>query len=91
MVIDLELSSRSPTKLPSDYTQRGWDNATTEPSGADHKLFTPLSDMHQIGVMLSPLVKPSYSQAARNFVIGLLDKKLSADQALLHEWLQGRI
>jgi hypothetical protein len=89
MVIDLELSSRSPAKLPSDYTQKGWDHATTDPSGPDHKLFTPLSDMYQIGVMLSPLVKPSYSQAARNFVAGLLAKMLSADEALRHEWLRG--
>ena len=88
MVIDLELSSKSPTKLPSDYTQKGWDHATTEPSGPDYKLYTPLSDMHQIGIMLSPLLKPSYSQASRNFVIGLLGKTLSADQALLHEWLK---
>lgn len=89
MVIDLELSSKCPTKLPSNYTQKGWDHATTEPCGTDHKLFTPLSsDMYQIGVMLSPLVKPSYSQAAHRFIAGLMAKSLSADQALLHEWLQ---
>jgi hypothetical protein len=84
MVIDLELCSSAPLRLPHDYSQKDWDPSTTEPDGLYHVKYTTLSDMYQIGKMLSQFVSHTYSADAREMVAALQAKQLSAG----HEWLR---
>ena len=89
MVIDLELCSSAPVRLPRNYQQTEWGPSTTEPDGPDHCIYTTLSDMHQIGKMLSRLVTPACSAAAHKMVAALLARDLSAEAALEEDWLLG--
>lgn len=87
MVIDLESAAQvSSVPLPQDFRQK---LRTCSPSALDDGCFTAASDIYLIGQLLEDaLLCPS--GAAHVFIGLLLDKRLSADQALDHlatEWV----
>jgi hypothetical protein len=90
MVIDLEDAAEGPSILPVDYQLRDWDEYTCEAGCTPNsKVYTAASDVRQIGKLLYPFLGwlPGVPPAAVSFVQSLLDKRLTASQALKHQWL----
>ena len=90
MVVDLEDAAKAPSELPATYNLSGWDEDTCDPGQAPGtKVYSTLSDMHQIGKLLQPHLArlPGIPPAAHDFVRKLLGKELTAGEALQAAWL----
>ena len=101
MIIDLEHCRHAGTPLPDDLPSlEGWDDQTLETLPNDKKVFTPASDLYQVGKLLQGLGVEALqqSQLAQEFVHILLGKlslsapgqPLTAEEALRHSWLQAQ-
>ena len=84
MVIDLESAEWAQAgALPEDFEAK---LRTCTPDALDEqRCFTTLSDMHCIGVLLQS-ASPPHCPAAQELIGMLLNKQLTAEQALV--WLQ---
>ena len=89
MLIDLERCRYEAVAIPDGLMLNGWDSNTLQKEQSGKKRYTTSSDMYSIGKMLERLlVGKNMSDAAADFIHRLLGKKLTAKQALDHEWLR---
>ena len=86
MVIDLETAALADQMPPPEYRLVSWDAHTLDDQGR----YTKGSDMHQIGTMLRSCSTARLSSGAADFIAALEAKRLDAQGALQHSWLQQR-
>uniref|UniRef100_A0A7S0RFW1 Protein kinase domain-containing protein n=1 Tax=Chlamydomonas leiostraca TaxID=1034604 RepID=A0A7S0RFW1_9CHLO len=97
LLIDLEQAAYAARLLPAGYRLSDWDDHTLERAQQQASqvgqqeasmLYTPLSDMYQLGKMLRGYGVAGLSPAASAFSAALIAKQLTAQDALQHPWLQ---
>ena len=96
LLVDLEQAAKADRLLPADYRLADWDDHTLEPVPQARKasqrqagmLYTPMSDMYQLGKMLRGYGVTGLSPNASSFIAALTAKELTAQDALQHPWLQ---
>ena len=93
VLVDLSVcgpASKEPTISLKDWSDAGHGSAqsTLNDAGA----YNHLSDMHQLGVMLTQLSRQQvWADSSRAFCIALQNKQLTASQALDHPYLAADI
>lgn len=83
VLINLETAAECPNKVPQGFLGLlGWDPDTLEGG-----VYMTMSDMHQLGQLLSSTRELVNSTNAKAFIHRLLSKNLSAELALKDPWL----
>ncbi|KAG5178699.1 hypothetical protein JKP88DRAFT_247967 [Tribonema minus] len=79
MVIDLELAALADQAVPETFSLTGWDERTLDTRG-DSQIFSRMSDMHTIGLMVERLVSThqAVSDHVRSYIMSLKSKEVSA-------------
>ena len=87
MVIDLETVSKAQAgRLPAGFSLKDWGPETL----SSERRYTTTSDMHQISLLINQLLQDltiEPSAEAKDCVQQLMNKMLSAKNALKHAWL----
>ncbi len=84
IVLDLE-SVAAASLSPVTVRLNGWAGSTLD----QNDCYTVMSDVHEIGRLLGHLLSRTGLEctSSRSFIAALVDKKLSAVDALHHPWL----